>query len=83
MIISINSQHHLRFERMKFQNRNKCIALTTLLVFLTLNKKWIKADIQELYNFSIWIASSYPRLKDEVVSAIEKIIKIHLVPIEI
>ena len=29
------------------------IAITTLLTFLYANKKWLKADIQELYNFTI------------------------------
>lgn len=47
--------------------------MTTLMVFLFLNKKWIKVDTQELYNFTIWIAQSPPKLKNEVVKAIEKL----------
>jgi len=62
-----------------FQNGNKRIAMTTLLVFLYMNKKWIKADLQELFNFAMWIASSPPQFKDEVVMAIEKFLKSHIV----
>jgi death-on-curing family protein len=62
-----------------FQNGNKRIAMTTLLVFLYMNKKWIKADLQEFYNFAIWIASSPPQFKDEVVRAIEKFLKSHII----
>jgi hypothetical protein len=55
------------------------MAITALLVFLYKNKKWIKVDTQELYNFIIWVAQSPPRLKDETVKAIEKFIKMHLI----
>jgi death-on-curing protein len=58
-----------------FENGNKRIAVTTLLTFLFANKKWLMADIQELYNFTIWIAQSPPQFKDEVVKAIEKFLK--------
>jgi hypothetical protein len=53
--------------------------MTTLFVFLYMNKKWIKADRQELFNFAIWVASSPPQFKDEVVKAIEKFLKSHIV----
>jgi death-on-curing protein len=43
-----------------FENANKRIAITTLLTFLYTNKKWLKADIQELYNFTVWLAQSPP-----------------------
>jgi hypothetical protein len=55
------------------------MAITALLVFLYKNKKWIKVDTQELYNFTIWVAQSPPRLKDETVKAIEKFIKMYLI----
>ena len=66
-----------------FENGNKRIAITTLLTFLYANKKWLKADIQELYNFTVWIAQSPPQFKDEVVKAIEKFLKTHVKEIEI
>jgi hypothetical protein len=40
------------------------------MVFLFLNKTWIKVDNQELYNFTVWIAQSPPKLKNEVVKAV-------------
>src|SRR4030043_1765289 len=46
-----------------FQNGNKRIAITTLLTFLYGNNKWLKTDIQELYNFTVWVAKSPTRLK--------------------
>jgi death-on-curing family protein len=62
-----------------FQNGNKRIAMTTLFVFLHKNGKWLKVDTQELYNFTVWIASSPRRLKDEAVKAIEKFLQAYLV----
>jgi hypothetical protein len=55
------------------------MAITVLLVFLHKNKRWINVDTQELYNFTIWVAQSPPRLKDETVKAIEKFIKMYLI----
>jgi death-on-curing protein len=65
-----------------FQNGNNKIALTTLLVFLHRNGKWLEVDAQELYNFTVWVAQSPAVLKDEVVMGIEKFIKSHLVNLE-
>lgn len=70
---------YLLLKNHPFQNGNKRIAMTTLLVFLYMNKKWIKADLQELYNFAIWVASSPAQFKDEVVKAIEKFLKSHII----
>lgn len=52
--------------------------MTTLLVFLYMNKKWIKADLQELFNFATWVASSPHEFKNEVIQAIEKFLKNHI-----
>ena len=65
-----------------FQNGNKRIALTTLLYALHKRKKWIKADIRELYNFAVWVAESPPDAKDEVVEYIKKFIRKHLIPLK-
>ena len=62
-----------------FQNGNKRIAMTTLFVFLYLNKKWLRVDNFELYNFAKWVAESNSRLKSETVKAVEKFIKTYLV----
>ena len=72
---------YLMLKNHLFQNGNKRIAVTTLLVFLYMNKKWIKADIQEMYNFAVWVAQSPAPFKEEVVKATEKFLKSHLVKI--
>jgi len=70
---------YLLIKNRPFNSGNQTMAITALLVFLYKNKKWIKVDTQELYNFTIWVAQSPPRLKDETVKAIEKFIKMHLI----
>ena len=74
---------YLMIKNHPFQNGNKRIAMTTLMVFLFLNKKWIRVDNQELYNFTVWIAQSPPKLKNEVAKAIEKFIKTYLIKIDV
>ncbi|MBW1677158.1 MAG: type II toxin-antitoxin system death-on-curing family toxin [Deltaproteobacteria bacterium] len=69
---------YLMIKNHPFQNGNKRIAITTLLVFLLGNGKWIKADPQELYNFTVWVAQSPAELNEEVVAAIQKFIRNHL-----
>jgi death on curing protein len=70
---------YLLIKNHPFQNGNKRIAIAVLLIFLYSNGKWFKSDIQELYNFTIWVAQSPSQLKDETVLGIEKFIKTHLV----
>jgi death-on-curing family protein len=73
---------YLLIKNHPFQNGNKRIAMTTLLVFLYRNKKWIKVDTQELYNFTVWVAQSPRTVKEETIMAIEKFVKTHLVNLE-
>jgi len=73
---------YLMIKNHPFQNGNKRIAITTLLVFLYLNKKWLKVDLQELYNFTVWVAQSPAELKDEVVLGMNKFIKSHFVNLD-
>ena len=70
---------YLMIKNHPFQNGNKRIAMTTLFVYLHKNKKWLKVDTQELYNFIVWVASSPPAVKNQVISAIEKFLKGHMV----
>jgi len=70
---------YLMIKNHPFKNGNKRIAMTTLFYFLYKNKKWIKVDNQELYNFAKWVAESNPKLKDETIAAIEKFIKTYMV----
>jgi len=73
---------YLLIKNHPFQNGNKRIAITTLFVFLYKNKKWLRVDIQELYNFTVWVAQSPPKVKKETVKAIEKFIKTYLVDLD-
>ncbi|HIJ72236.1 MAG TPA: type II toxin-antitoxin system death-on-curing family toxin [Planctomycetes bacterium] len=66
---------YLMIKNHPFLNGNKRIALTTLLVFLWLNGKWIKVDSKKLHNFTVWVAQSPAELKDQVVPAIEQFVK--------
>ena len=70
---------YLMIKNHPFQNGNKRIAITTLFLFLSENKKWLKADVQELYNFTVWVAQSPPQFKDQVVEAVKKFIRDHLI----
>ena len=73
---------YLMIKNHPFQNGNKRIAITTLLTFLYGNNKWLKADNQELYNFTVWVAQSPAQLKDHVVAGIQKFIRDHLTDAE-
>jgi len=73
---------YLMIKNHPFQNGNKRIAMTTLLVFLYKNHKWLKADNQELYNFAIWVTTSPAELKNEVIKSIVKFLKSHLINIK-
>lgn len=70
---------YLMIKNHPFQNGNKRIAMTTLFVFLHKNGKWLRVDTQELYNFAVWVASSPPKLKDDVFRAAERFIQSYLV----
>ena len=63
---------YLMIKNHPFQNGNKRIAITTLLLFLLMHKKnWVGANIQDFYNFTIWVAQSLSKEKQYVIYAIE------------
>ena len=66
---------YLMVKNHPFQNGNKRIAMVTLFVFLYFNKKWLRVDDKELYNFAMWVAQSPARLKTDTVKATERFIK--------
>jgi death-on-curing family protein len=70
---------YLMVKNHPFQNGNKRIAMTALLTFLFLNKKWLKVNTQELYNFAMWVAQSPPSVKEETIISIEKFVKRYLI----
>ena len=69
---------YLMIKNHPFQNGNKRIAVTTLLFFLYKNKKWLRLDNQELYNFAVWVAQSPPRVKEATAQATQKFITVYL-----
>jgi len=70
---------YLMIKNHPFENGNKRIAMTALFYFLYKNKRWLKVDNQELYNFAKWVAESNPKLKKETVAAVKKYIKSSIV----
>ena len=70
---------YLMIKNHPFQNGNKRIATTTLLMFLHKNGKWLRVDTQSFYNFTVWVAQSPAELKEQVVMGIEKFVQSHLV----
>lgn len=70
---------YLMVKNHPFQNGNKRVAATTMLVFLYKNNKWLKVDNQELYNFAVWVAQSPPKLREEVMLGIRKFLNTYLV----
>lgn len=73
---------YLMIKNHPFQNGNKRIAMQTLFVFLYKNKKWLRVDAKELYNFAVWVAQSPPKLKKETVEAIQKFLNTYLVDLK-
>jgi len=73
---------YLMLKNHPFQNGNKRIAITTLCVFLSLNNKWLRVDLEEFYKFSIDISASQSSDYDVVVSGIKKFLKSHIVDLK-
>lgn len=72
---------YLLIKNHPFQNGNKRLAVTSLLVFLYKNGKWLDVDSKELYNLAVWVAQSPALAKEYVVQFIDKFIKKHIVSI--
>ncbi|MBL7158443.1 MAG: type II toxin-antitoxin system death-on-curing family toxin [Candidatus Omnitrophica bacterium] len=70
---------YLMIKNHPFQNGNKRIAMTTLFVFLHKNGKWINVDAKEFYNFTMWIAQSPPKAKEETIKATENFLSAHII----
>ena len=73
---------YLMIKNHPFQNGNKRVAMTTLFVFLHKNKKWLRVDTKELYNFAVWVAESPTKLKTETVKAVETFIRTYLISLK-
>jgi death-on-curing family protein len=73
---------YLMIKNHPFQNGNKRIAVTTMLVFMRKNERWMEVDNQKLYNLARWVADSDPMFKEETVKSIEKFIKSYMVLVD-
>lgn len=68
---------YLMVKNHPFQNGNKRIAVTTMLVFLYNNGYWLEISNQELYNFAKLIASSPAKLKDSFIIAVQQFLAVY------
>ncbi|TSC89734.1 MAG: death on curing protein [Parcubacteria group bacterium Gr01-1014_3] len=73
---------YLMIKNHPFQNGNKRIAVTTILIFLFKNKKWLSVDNTSLYNFAKWVAASSPDVKTSTVLAVEQFLGKYIVNLE-
>jgi len=73
---------YLMIKNHPFQNGNKRIAMTTLLVFLYKNNKWLKIDNYELYKFAVDVAKSRTEDKDLILKGIEQFIRTYLIKLK-
>ena len=69
---------YLLIKNHPFQNGNKRIAVTALLIFLFLNDKWLKVDKKVLYNTALWVAESPAEAREDVIRYVERFIKKYL-----
>lgn len=79
LITKSSTLFYLMIKNRPFQNGNKRIAMTTLMYFLYKNKKWLKVNNKELYEFTVWVASSPSKPKIHAIYAIEQFIKNHII----
>lgn len=70
---------YLMLKNHPFQNGNKRIAITTMLVFLDLNGKWLNAKLDEFYELSVRVSASQPSEFDDMVASIKGFLKSHMV----
>lgn len=69
---------YLMVKNHPFANGNKRMAVSTLLVFLLRNERWIKTSVTELYSFAKSVASSSAEDKEKVVRDIHGFIERNL-----
>ncbi len=69
---------YLMIKNHPFKNGNKRVAMTTLLVFLYRNGKWIRVNNKKLYLFAVGVTESDPKNKDRVINRIESFLKDYL-----
>ncbi|MCK4849730.1 MAG: type II toxin-antitoxin system death-on-curing family toxin [Phycisphaerae bacterium] len=68
---------YLLIKNHPFRDGNKRIAIATLLFFLHKHGKWINVELNELFEFTKWVAESASKDKDIVLMTIEAYIRKH------
>ena len=66
---------YLMIKNHPFLNGNKRMALTTLVVFLGMNNKWLTVQNESFYQTSIEVAESNPKYMESVIKEIKKLIR--------
>jgi death-on-curing family protein len=69
---------YLMIKNHPFQNGNKRIAITTLLLFLIQNGKWLSTSNESIYRFACLVAESKPDNMQEVMIVVNSFIKKNL-----
>lgn len=64
-----------------FLNGNKRIATVSLMVFLSINDRWLQTDWKELYDIAVTVANSSLKHRDGVLRLLEEFIKNKIVPV--
>jgi death on curing protein len=79
LLIKASQLFYLMIKNYPFQNGNKRIAVTSLLVFLFINTKWIKIDPDELYQLAVFVAGSPPTMREGVIIGIKTVLNKNVV----
>jgi death-on-curing protein len=79
LIAKASTLFYFMLKNHPFQNGNKRIAITTLLVFLFINGKWLRVGLREFYDFSTRIAASDATARSKSEHEIRAFIKSHMV----
>lgn len=72
LFYEMNKQH-------PFLNGNKRIACVSLMVFLSLNDKWLKISWKELYDISITVATSRSENREGILKLLKEFIQNNIV----
>lgn len=70
---------YLMIKNHPFINGNKRIAVTSLLVFLSLNDKWLSASNEEMYDIAVVVAGSSPKLRRGMYELIKDFVEKNLI----
>lgn len=70
---------YLLIKNHPFINGNKRIAVTSLLVFLSLNNKWLSTSNEEMYDIALTVAKSSPKLRRGVLELIKDFVEKNLI----